>query len=128
MKQVTAKVKADWNVVLEADGKSRASRDFKNLLYIVGKAMPLLEQELARRRKPTLALHPGLLARYDQLGLLERLRDNAGRPDAIPLFWLLIPSDRQSRLPMIDRKPLPILASAQWARIPPSWIRNQHRA
>ena len=38
-----------------------------------------------------LLVYPGLLARYEQMDLLQRLRDKVGRPDGIPGLWMLMP-------------------------------------
>src|SRR5262249_40275447 len=62
-----------WQVVLGADGAPRDSRGWQNLQRLVGLALPGVEAELLGRARPTLLVHPGLLARYDALELLERL-------------------------------------------------------
>ena len=87
--------------------------------------MPLVEQELSSVRKPMLVVYAGLLARYEQMDLLERLRERIGRRDGIPGLWLLVPGDHQA---LMDGKAVPVLSPGQRARIPESWIRNEHRA
>ena len=72
-----------------------------------------------------LLVYPGLLARYDHLDLLERLRRQVGRRDGIPGLWLLLPGDHQA---LIDGKAGPAAQSGQRARIPESWLENVHRA
>ena len=69
----------------------------------------------------------GLLKRYDQLDLLERLRDQAGTREGLPGLWVLIPSDDQEELPVLDGKPVPVITPGQWARIPDGWLKNLHR-
>ena len=63
-------------------------------------------------------------ARYEQMGLLERLRDKIGRRDGIPGLWLLVPGDHQA---LMDGKAVPVLSPGQRVRIPESWIENGHR-
>ena len=72
-----------------------------------------------------LVIYAGLLARYGQMGLLERLRDKIGRRDGIPGLWLLVPGDHQA---LMDGKAVPVLSPGQRARIPESWLANVHRA
>ena len=72
-----------------------------------------------------LLVYAGLLARYEQMDLLERLRDKIGRRDGIPGLWLLVPGDHQA---LMDGKAVPVLSPGQRARIPESWLENKHRA
>ncbi len=71
-----------------------------------------------------LLVYAGVLARYDQMTLLERLRDQVGRRDGIPGLWILIPGDQEA---LMDGKAIPILSPGQRARIPESWLQNVHR-
>jgi hypothetical protein len=87
--------------------------------------MTLVEEQLSRADKTMLLVYAGLLARYDQMTLLERLRDKIGRRDGIPGLWLLIPGDHQA---LMDGKAVPIISPGQRARIPESWLQNIHRA
>jgi hypothetical protein len=75
-----------------------------------------------------LLVHPGLLARYDQMDLLTRLRDRVGRKGACPGLWLLVAADEQSELPLIDGRAVPLIGSGQRARVPLAWLENLHRA
>ena len=72
-----------------------------------------------------LVVYAGLLARYEQMDLLERLRDKIGRRDGIPGLWLLVPGDHHA---LIDGKAVPVLSPGQRDRIPESWLENKHRA
>ena len=77
--------------------------------------------------------HAGLLARYDQVGFLERLRDRVGRrpePGTPPLhgLWVLIPADDVGTLPVLDGRAIPVIGPSQWARLTHSWLTNAHRA
>ena len=120
-------VKADWNVVLRADASTAGSRDWTNLMRLVQKTAPVVAQQLALATTPTLLVHPGLLARYQVMGIIEELRDRAGRSGAVPSLWLLVPMATNG-LPAVDGVPVPVISSAQWARIPQAWIENQHRS
>lgn len=119
--------KVDWNVVLQADTAASGSRDWTNLTRLVQKALPSIKQRLLQADKPILLVHPGLLARYQAMGLIEELRDRVGSNDAPPALWLLTPMPANG-LPAVDGVPVPVISSAQWARIPQAWIENAHRA
>ena len=72
-------------------------------------------------------VHPGLLARYDQMDLLERLRDQVGRRGVCPGLWVLVAADEQNELPVIDNREVPLISSGQRARVPLAWLENRHR-
>ena len=65
----------------------------------------------------------GLLARYEQMTLLERLHDKVGRRDGIPGLWLLIPGDQEA---LMDGKAVPLISPGHRPRIPVLWIENRH--
>ena len=87
--------------------------------------MSAIEQQLLAADRTMLVVYAGLLARYDQMGLLSRLSQKVGRRDGIPGLWLLLPGDHQA---LIDGKPVPLISPGQRARIPESWLQNLHRA
>jgi serine/threonine protein kinase len=120
-------LKVDWNTVLQADAAAPGSRDWTNLTRLVQKALPVLKQRLLQADKPILLVHPGLLARFQAMGLIEELRDLVGSNDAPPALWLLVPMVANG-LPAVDGVPVPVISSAQWARIPQAWVENAHRA
>jgi hypothetical protein len=131
MRRQAQTAKADWNIVLRADAAARDSQDWRNLMILVSRVIPSLEEELFSTQGTVLLVYPGLLARYDRLDVLERLRDRVTSPagTGAPLrgLWLLIPSDEQNALPTLDFKPVPVISSNQWARIPETWLTNAHR-
>jgi hypothetical protein len=91
---------------------------------LVRRTMPLVEEQLSKADKPMLMVYAGLLARYDQMAVLERLRDKVGRRDGIPGLWVLIPGDQHATM---DGKAVPVISSGQRARIPEGWLANAHR-
>ncbi len=74
-----------------------------------------------------LQVHAGLLARYDQMRAVERLRDESGRPGQCPCVWVLVPQDAQIDLPTLDGKEIPLISPGQRARVPEPWLENIHR-
>jgi hypothetical protein len=128
MRAQAARARVDWSVVLEADATGRESRAWRNLVTVVDRSIPAVEAELAGGAT-LLVVNAGLLARYDRMGVVERMRDRANAPgDALHGAWLLIPCDGAYDLPVLDGKPVPVIGPGHWARVPDAWIANAHRA
>ena len=74
--------------------------------------------------------HPGLLARYDLLGLLDDLRERTTRiaEDAQTLrtLWVLIPTDDPSAAPALSGRAVPITTPTEHLALPDLWLRNLH--
>lgn len=117
-----------WDLVLQADAADRSTRDWQRLTTLVELAMPSVEEALCESKGTPLLVNLGLLARYDQLALIDRLRSHAIDGDRSRGCWILVPADDQAELPMIDNKPIPVLTPNEWDRIPRPWLRNVHRA
>lgn len=124
LKQVADQAKVDWELVLKTDAEPGGA-DWNKLMLLVGRAMPLVEAELLRATQTILLIYPGLLARYEQMTLLERLREQVGRAGGIPGLWVLVPNGQQA---MIDGKAVPLLSPGQRAKITDDWLGNRHRA
>ena len=64
---------------------------------------PKIAADLAAVGKQHLLLvHPGLIARYDQMAILETLRDKVGHDAPCPGLWVLVADDGQNDMPMLD--------------------------
>ena len=126
LREAAQEIGADWSVVLRADIEDRGSRDWRRLQSVVTKAMPAVETALLEMTQPSLLLFPGLLARYDQLGLIQTVRE-ACVAERAPGYVLLVPSDAQAAMPVIDGVPLPVVLASDWGRIPRAWLQNAHR-
>jgi hypothetical protein len=127
MKATAAALGARWEVVLQADAAAPESADCRRLQTLVQRAMPAVEQALLTAAGPVLLVYPGLLARYDQMPLLERLREACGRKYDAPGFIVLIAADAQRHMPVLDGKPISVIMTSEWARIPEAWLENVHR-
>lgn len=128
MQAVAKAAGARWDVVLQADAAPHDSRDWRNLQTLVQRAMPTVEQALCAADKPVLLVYPGLLARYDQFQILEKLRDACAQRHNAPGFLVLIASDEQRTMPVLDGKAVPVILASEWARLPEAWLTNAHRA
>src|SRR5205807_979476 len=74
LREEAKELEIDWGIVEQADGTDRSSTDWKNLLHLVGRAAPKIIADLSSRPEHLLLVHPGLIARYDQMAILEALR------------------------------------------------------
>ncbi|WP_182870885.1 BREX system serine/threonine kinase PglW [Stieleria mannarensis] len=117
----------DWRVVEKADGSERNSQDWKNLLHLVSMAQPKIEERLLNRDEHLLLVHPGLIARYDMMSLLETLRDRTGHDVSCPGVWVLVATDEQSDMPFLDDAEIPLISPGQRAKVSEPWIDNLHR-
>lgn len=128
MKAVATSAGAKWEVVLQADSAPAQSTDWRRLQLLVRQAMPAVTQALFEADRPVLLVYPGLLVRYEQMQLLETLRDACSQRHDVPGYVVLVPSDAQRTMPVLDDKPIPVIHASEWARIPESWLVNMHRA
>lgn len=120
-------LEVDWAIIEQADGTDRASPDWQNLLYLVGRVAPKITADLLSRKAHLLLVHPGLIARYDQMAVLETLRDKVGHDVACPGLWVLVAMSGQNDLPILDNAEIPLVTSGQRAKVSESWIENLHR-
>jgi serine/threonine protein kinase len=127
MKVTATALGARWEVVLQADAAAPQSPDWRRLQTLIRRAMPAVEQTLLTADGPVLLVYPGLLARYDQIQLLERLRDACIQRRDAPGFIVLVATDAQRHMPVLDGKPIPVILTSEWARIPEAWLENVHR-
>lgn len=117
----------DWSVIEQADGADPSSQDWKNLLHLIGRAGPKIAAGLAERREHLLLVHPGLIARYDLMSILETLRDKVGHDAACPGLWVLVATDGQNDMPILDHAEIPLITPGQRAKVSEAWIDNLHR-
>lgn len=123
LKQIAESKKVKWQRVLQADAATPHSEDWSRLMKLIRVAMPPVEQTIVASEKPVLMIYPGLLARYEQMDVLSRIRERVGRSGNVPCLWMLIPTDGQSAMPIMDGKAIPVIGPAEWARIPDRWLR-----
>jgi serine/threonine protein kinase len=120
-------VRARWEVVLDADAAPSGSAHAQRLDALVQRAMAAVEERIGRQEGAVLLRHPGLLARYRQLTLVDRLRQrllDGGPPTAV---LLLVGSDQQADRPLVDGQAVPVLGDNELLRIPDAWLQNRHR-
>jgi len=121
-----------WDqAILAADADGPAGERWGRLLTVVRDALAPVRAELLHGPDHVLLTHPGLLARYDALDLLDELRERATRqpePDqTLRTLWVLVPSDDPDALPTMQGKAIPVTSSAERFALPDAWLRNLHR-
>ena len=124
---IAASKKVKWERVLQADSEPN-SEDWNRLMKLVRVAIPKVEETILSADRLVLLTYSGLIARYEQMDMLTRIREQVGRTSRVPGLWMLIATDEQSAMPIMDGKAIPVIGPAEWARIPDSWLRNEHRS
>jgi serine/threonine protein kinase len=122
MRELAQSRDISWDRVLTADAEPAESRHRARLTSLVADATPSVEASLRAHTGPLLLVNPGLLARYNQLSLIDRLREDPG-----PGIWLLV-AGQDTHKPMIDSEAVPFISPNHWARVNLYWIQNLHRA
>ena len=117
----------DWTIIEQADGADRSSQDWNNLMHLVARVAPKVTADLCSRKEHLLLVHPGLIARYDQMTVLETLRDKVGHDVPCPGLWVLVATDGQHDMPMLDHAEIPLITPGQRAKVSEAWIDNLHR-
>jgi hypothetical protein len=76
---------------------------------------------------PLLLADAGVFARYDAMGVLDRLAERSRRGGRG--LWLLCPQSDPTRPPRLGTTAVPYQAGlGEWVVLPDSWVGNQHRA
>ena len=124
LREVADKAGVQWDLVVRTDATPHQG-DWDKLMILVSRAMPLVEQRFASSQETLFIVYPGLLARYDQMPFLERLRERIGRRDGVHGVWILTAGGEHA---VMDGKPIPIISAGQRAKVPTSWLENRHRS
>ena len=95
---------------------------------LVERCLPDISNALRSPDRTPLIVHPGLLARYDQMHLLSGIIADIGRVNGIHGLWLLVPANDINPLPVLNQKAIPITNPAQHIRLNRAWLANKHRA
>ena len=120
-------LEVDWSYVEEADGIGPSSQAWNDLLQLTERAGPKIADNLAQRSDHLLLVHPGLIARYDLMSILETLRDKVGHDVPCPGLWVLVAMDGQNDMPILDHAEIPLITPGQRAKVSEGWIDNVHR-
>lgn len=122
-----------WNeAILATDAAGPDGDQWRRLLNVVRDALPPVRSALLEGPEHVLLTDPGLLGRYEQVGLLDGLRERTTRQQPEPgqtlrTLWVLVPAEDPAALPAIAGHPIPTTTSAERLALPDSWLQNVHR-
>ncbi|HCF56402.1 MAG TPA: hypothetical protein DFS52_00195, partial [Myxococcales bacterium] len=129
-REVMRENEVEAEAVFAADREGPGGAAWPVLLLMMEKAASRLAEKLLSSQQPLILTEPGLLARYQLSGFVDRLVE-ASQDDAAPTVFFVVPA-------LEETGPAPIHAvtgnlsiqttsPAQRVRVPASWIENKHR-
>lgn len=122
----------DWDrAILATDAEGPGGPRWARLLAVARAAASPLRTQLLTGPEHVLLTRPGLLARYDLIGLLDELRERTTRlPEpgqALRTLWVLIPADDPNAAPALAGRAVPITTPTEHLALPDVWLRNLHK-
>jgi serine/threonine protein kinase len=119
-----------WDqAILAADAAGPGGDRWDKLRTVVTDAVAPLASEILNEHEHVLLTHPGLLARYDRLGLLDELRERTrqhAKGQRLRTLWVLIPTDDPAAGPRLAGKAIPVTTAAEHMALPDPWLENLH--
>ncbi|MGC5397539.1 BREX system serine/threonine kinase PglW [Streptomyces sp. DT20] len=131
---VAARPKPTWETILRADVAPPGSKGAMKFAEYARTAWSAVEPRVGELLAapgpapgaPVLLTDAGVLARYDAMGILERLAErarNGGRG-----LWLMCPQSDPARPPRLGTTTVPYQAGlGEWVVLPDAWVSNLHR-
>ncbi|WP_430741859.1 BREX system serine/threonine kinase PglW [Streptomyces sp. P13-3-3] len=130
--QVTPGTKPTWETLLKADAAEPGSKGAVRFAEYARTAWGSVEPRIAALlgngggAGPVLLTEAGVFARYDAMGVLDRLASAARRGGRG--LWLLVPQNDPSREPRLGQAAVPYQAGlGEWIQLPDTWVGNRHR-
>ncbi|MGY0070971.1 BREX system serine/threonine kinase PglW [Streptomyces sp. QTS137] len=130
--QVTPGTKPTWETLLKADAAEPGSKGAVRFAEYARTAWGSVEPRIAGLlgggdgAGPVLLTEAGVFARYDAMGVLDRLASAARRGGRG--LWLLVPQNDPSREPRLGQVAVPYQAGlGEWIQLPDTWVGNVHR-
>ncbi|MFJ9746193.1 BREX system serine/threonine kinase PglW [Streptomyces chartreusis] len=134
--QVMPGTKPTWETLLKADAAEPGSKGAVRFAEYVRTAWGAVEPRVAELLGnggggagsigPVLLTEAGVFARYDAMGVLDRLASVARRGGRG--LWLLVPQADPSREPRLGQVAVPYQAGlGEWIQLPDTWVGNAHR-
>ncbi|MGW9024882.1 BREX system serine/threonine kinase PglW [Streptomyces sp. NPDC055722] len=123
--------KPTWETLLKADVAEAGSRGAMKFAEYTrtawGSLEPRVRELLASGSGPVLLTEAAVFARYNAMGVLDRLA-GAARHGGRGL-WLLVPQADPAREPRLGPVAVPYQAGlGEWIQLPDTWVGNAHRA
>ncbi|WAX76847.1 BREX system serine/threonine kinase PglW [Streptomyces sp. KMM 9044] len=138
--RVTPGTKPTWETLLKADAAEPGSKGAVRFAEYARTAWGAVEPRIAEllgngggggaapagAAGPVLLTEAGVFARYDAMGVLDRLASAARRGGRG--LWLLVPQSDPSREPRLGQVAVPYQAGlGEWIQLPDTWVGNAHR-
>lgn len=122
--------KPTWETLLKADAAEPGTRGAVKFAEYArtawGSVEPRIRELLGAGTGPVLLTDAAVFARYDAMGVLDRLAE-ASRQGGRGL-WLLVPQPDPSREPRLGQAAVAYQAGlGEWIELPDSWVNNTHR-
>lgn len=123
----------DWErAILAADADGPSGPRWANpFLGVVRQALRPLPHRLLHGPAHQLLVHPGLLGRYDRLGMLDELREAVTRrpvaDQTLRTLWVLVPALDPQAPASVDGSAVPVTTAAERLALPAAWAQNLHR-
>lgn len=124
--------KPTWETLLKADAAEAGSRGALKFAEYARTAWGAVEPRVRDLLSPTAGSGPVLLtdasvfARYDAMGVLDRLAE-AARQGGRGL-WLLVPQGDPAREPRLGQVAVAYqVGLGEWIELPDSWVQDRHR-
>ena len=125
--------KPTWETLLKADAAEPGSRGALKFAEYArtawGTVEPRIRDLLADRSAtgPVLLTEAAVFARYDALGVLDRLAGAARHGERA--LWLLVPQGDPAREPKLGQTAVAYQAGlGEWIDVPDAWVDNAHRS
>ncbi|MDQ6797261.1 MAG: hypothetical protein M3011_04415, partial [Actinomycetota bacterium] len=128
LRTAAANRKISWDKLVAADGAVAGSLDHSNLRILTRAAAERVELRVLAAGARVLAWNPGVLVRYGELAVVDRLRARAGLADSdLQTLWLVVFGSTVDAKPLVDGQPVPVLGASEWVDITDVWLTNRHR-
>jgi serine/threonine protein kinase len=117
-----------WATLVNADLAVLGTPDYTNLRILTREAAAGVEARVLAAGERVLAWNPGALAAYDELGVIDRVRGQAGLATSkLQTLWLVVFGSTAEPMPTVDGQAIPVLGTSEWFDLPEPWLRNIHR-
>ena len=130
MRAYTDRRTIKWpTAILGTDAAGPEGERWPRLLTVAKDAMAPLQDGLLAQRH-LLFVHPGLLGRYNLLGMLDQLRERTWRPQpgqALRTVWVLVAADDPAATPTVAGRAVPVSTPAEHLVLPEPWLHNLHK-
>jgi len=126
--QASAQAKnVPWERLISADLAPEGTTDYTNLRILTSEAARRVEERVSDAGRRVLAWNPGILAAYDELNVIDRLRGQAGLATSeLQTLWLVVFGSTSEAMPTVGGQPVPVQGVSEWMDLTEPWLKNLH--